>query len=107
MKEATGEVSMTVIVIVAVAVIGAILAAMWPKLKGTIENRHTENEVVHHEINFYNTGFREYYDSFHVPEYVPEEASEFYQYDIGIRDSLSDGTMYIKTVKEENLVKGY
>lgn len=38
MKEATGEVSMTVIVIVAVAVIGAILAAMWPKLKGTIEN---------------------------------------------------------------------
>ena len=74
-------------------------------LKGTIENRHTENEVVHHEINFYNTGFREYYDSFHVPEYVPEEASEFYQYDIGIRDSLSDGTMYIKTVKEENLVK--
>ena len=38
MKEATGEVSMTVIVIVAVAVIGGILAVMWPKLRGTIEN---------------------------------------------------------------------
>lgn len=37
MKEATGEVSMTVIVIVAVAVIGGILAVMWPKLRGTIE----------------------------------------------------------------------
>ena len=76
-------------------------------LKGTIENRHTENEVVHHEINFYNTGFREYYDSFHVPDYVPEDASEFYQYDIGIRDTLSDGTTYIKTVAEQNLVKEY
>lgn len=38
MKEATGEVSMTVIVIVAVAVIGGILALMWPKLSGTIKN---------------------------------------------------------------------
>lgn len=38
MKEATGEVSMTVIVIVAVAVIGGILAVMWPKIRGTIEN---------------------------------------------------------------------
>ena len=74
-------------------------------LKGTIENRHTENEVVHHEINFYNTGFREYYDSFHVPDYVPEDESEFYQYDIGIRDTLTDGTSYIKTVAENNLVK--
>ena len=38
MKEATGEVSMTVIVIVAVAVIGGILALMWPKITGTINN---------------------------------------------------------------------
>lgn len=38
MKEATGEVSMTVIVIVAVAVIGGILALMWPKIKGTIND---------------------------------------------------------------------
>ena len=41
MKEATGEVSMTVIVIVAVAVIGGILALMWPKVKTTIENSFT------------------------------------------------------------------
>ena len=38
MKEATGEVSMTVIVIVAVAVIGGILAAMWPTIRGWIQN---------------------------------------------------------------------
>ena len=38
MKEATGEVSMTVIVIVAVAVIGGILALMWPKISSTIQN---------------------------------------------------------------------
>lgn len=36
MKEATGEVSMTVIVIVAVAVIGGILAALWPSIKDKI-----------------------------------------------------------------------
>ena len=33
MKEATGEVSMTVIVIVAVAVIGGILAIFWKPIK--------------------------------------------------------------------------
>lgn len=38
MKEATGEVSMTVIVIVAVAVIGGILAVMWPTISKTIQN---------------------------------------------------------------------
>lgn len=38
MKEATGEVSMTVIVIVAVAVIGGILALMWPKISSWITN---------------------------------------------------------------------
>ena len=37
MKEATGEVSMTVIVIEAVAVIVGILAVMCPKLRGTLE----------------------------------------------------------------------
>lgn len=36
MKEATGEVSMTVITLVAIAVIGGILAVMWPQIKGTI-----------------------------------------------------------------------
>ena len=36
MKEATGEVSMTVITLVAIGVIGAILAIMWPKIQNTI-----------------------------------------------------------------------
>lgn len=36
MKEATGEVSMTVITLVAIAVIGAILAFMWPTIKESI-----------------------------------------------------------------------
>lgn len=38
MKEATGEVSMTVITLVAVAVIGAILAFMWPSIKNRINS---------------------------------------------------------------------
>ena len=38
MKEATGEVSMTVITLVAIAIIGGILAAMWPTIKNTISN---------------------------------------------------------------------
>ena len=36
MKEATGEVSMTVITLVAIAVIGAILAFMWPTIQNSI-----------------------------------------------------------------------
>ena len=36
MKEATGEVSMTVVTLVAIAVIGAILAFMWPTIKNSI-----------------------------------------------------------------------
>ncbi len=39
MKEATGEVSMTVIVIVAVAIIGGIIVALGPTLKSTIEKK--------------------------------------------------------------------
>ena len=38
MKEATGEVSMTVITLVAIAVIGAILAFLWPTIKNAINN---------------------------------------------------------------------
>ena len=38
MKEATGEVSMTVVTLVAIGVIGAIIAAMWP----TIQNKITD-----------------------------------------------------------------
>ena len=38
MKEATGEVSMTVVTLVAIAVIGGILAFMWPTIKNSISN---------------------------------------------------------------------
>lgn len=38
MKEATGEVSMTIVTLVAIAVIGAILATQW----GTIKNYITD-----------------------------------------------------------------
>ena len=37
MKEATGEVSMTVVTLVAIGVIGAILAFMWPTIQNSIE----------------------------------------------------------------------
>ena len=45
MKEATGEVSMTVITLVAIGVIGAILAVFWDPLKtriGTLVNGGVE-----------------------------------------------------------------
>ena len=38
MKEATGEVSMTVVTLVAIAVVGGILAFMWPTIKARINN---------------------------------------------------------------------
>ena len=38
MKEATGEVSMTVVTLVAIAVIGAILAFMWPNIKNKVNS---------------------------------------------------------------------
>ena len=38
MKEATGEVSMTVVTLVAIAVIGAILATQWDSIKNKINN---------------------------------------------------------------------
>jgi len=38
MKEATGELNMTVITIVAIAAIGALLWAMWPSIQSQIEN---------------------------------------------------------------------
>lgn len=47
MKEATGEVSMTVITIVAVAVIAGLLALLWPNIKGMFENvGSTEQQCV-------------------------------------------------------------
>lgn len=38
MKEATGELNMTVITIVAIAVIAGIMALMWPSITNTIRN---------------------------------------------------------------------
>ncbi len=38
MKEATGEVSMTMVTIVAIAVIGGIVALLWPKITNWISN---------------------------------------------------------------------
>lgn len=38
MKEATGEVSMTMVTIVAIAVIGGILAIFWPQIENWISN---------------------------------------------------------------------
>lgn len=42
MKEATGEVSMTMVTIVAVAVIGGILALMWEPITTWIQNSFGE-----------------------------------------------------------------
>ena len=44
MKEATGEVSMTVGTLVAIAVIGAILVMMWPTIKNRVNNLWTQND---------------------------------------------------------------
>ena len=38
MKEATGELNMTVITVIAIAAIGAILWALWPSIQQSIEN---------------------------------------------------------------------
>lgn len=45
MKEATGEVSMTVVTLVAIAVIGAIVALMWPQLSNWIGNMWGAGEM--------------------------------------------------------------
>lgn len=44
MKEATGEVSMTVVTLVAIAVIGAILATQWGNIQNYITNLWGEGE---------------------------------------------------------------
>jgi len=38
MKEATGEISITLITVVAIAVIGGIMAAMWPNVTNFIKD---------------------------------------------------------------------
>lgn len=37
MKEATGEVSMTVITLAAIAIVGGLVALFWPSIRGTLE----------------------------------------------------------------------
>ena len=44
MKEATGEVSMTVVTLVAIAVIGAILALFWKPIANKISGLWNESE---------------------------------------------------------------
>ena len=44
MKEATGEVSMTVVTLIAIAVIGAIIAAMWPTISNKITGLWGNNQ---------------------------------------------------------------
>jgi len=43
MKEATGETSMTMITLVAIGVIAAILAFMWPTISNYISDTFTNN----------------------------------------------------------------
>ena len=45
MKEATGEVSMTVVTLVAIAVIGAILATQWGNIKNKVTNLWDRGET--------------------------------------------------------------
>ena len=44
MKEATGEVSMTVITLVAIGVIGAIIALFWPQIQTRISTLFGAND---------------------------------------------------------------
>lgn len=44
MKEATGEVSMTMVTIVAIAVIGGILVMLWPSITNWINNTFSNQE---------------------------------------------------------------
>jgi len=41
MKEASGELNMTLVTIIAVGIIGAIFYALWPTIKDTISNTWT------------------------------------------------------------------
>ena len=42
MKEATGEVSMTMVTIIAIGVISAILVALWPNIKNWINEEFNQ-----------------------------------------------------------------
>ena len=44
MKEASGELNMTLITIVAIAALAAIMAFFWPSIKETINNKWTDTK---------------------------------------------------------------
>ena len=44
MKEASGELNMTLITIVAIAALAAIMAIFWPTIKNTISNKWGETQ---------------------------------------------------------------
>jgi len=44
MKEASGELNMTLITIVAIAGLAALLALFWPRIKNTISNKWSATE---------------------------------------------------------------
>lgn len=58
MKEATGEVSMTVVTLVAIAVIGAILAVMWQPITEKINELWSGagNDVVNGNVHLPQNG---------------------------------------------------
>ena len=56
MKEATGEVSMTVITLVAIGVIGGILVAFWPKIQNTIGGLWGDGAKTCPSGQYYDTG---------------------------------------------------
>lgn len=53
MKEASGELNMTVITIVAIAAIAALFAALWPGIRNSISNQwdsvNSDMDTVHSE----------------------------------------------------------
>ena len=51
MKEASGELNMTLITIVAIAAIAAVFAALWPNIKSTIENKWGETSDSMNTVN--------------------------------------------------------
>ena len=51
MKEASGELNMTLITIVAIAAIAGLFAALWPTIKATIANKWNETSTTMSNVN--------------------------------------------------------
>ncbi len=50
MKEASGELNMTLITIVAIAALAAIMAAFWPSIKNTINSKWNQTKTSSNQI---------------------------------------------------------